>query len=66
VRSLAETHYGPIPANPDIEPRTRPQEPPQIADRRVVYEDERVANPYVARAYRARARTRAISAAPPR
>jgi zinc protease len=32
VRTLAETHYGPIPANPDIEPRTRPQEPPQIAD----------------------------------
>jgi zinc protease len=31
--------------------RSRPQEPPQIADRRVVYEDERVANPYVARAY---------------
>jgi zinc protease len=48
---LAETHYGPIPANPDIEPRVRPQEPPQIADRRLVYEDERVANPYVARAY---------------
>jgi zinc protease len=51
VRSLAETHYGQIPANPDIAPRARPQEPPQIADRRVVYEDERVANPYVARAY---------------
>jgi zinc protease len=51
VRTLAETHYGPIPANPDIEPRTRPQEPPQIADRRLVLEDERVANPYVARAY---------------
>ncbi len=51
VRTLAEEHYGPIPANPDIVPRTRPQEPPQIADRRVIYEDERVANPYVSRAY---------------
>jgi zinc protease len=51
VRTLAEEHYGPIPANPDIAPRVRPQEPPQIADRRVVYEDERVANPYVSRSY---------------
>jgi zinc protease len=37
----------PIPTSNPV----RPQEPPQIADRRVVYEDERVANPYVARAY---------------
>jgi zinc protease len=51
VRTLAEEHYGPIPANPDVAARDRPQEPPQIADRRVIYEDERVANPYVARAY---------------
>jgi zinc protease len=56
VRSQAETHYGPIPANPDVAMRVRPQEPPQIAERRVVYEDERVANPYVARAYHAPAR----------
>jgi zinc protease len=56
VRGLAETHYGPIPSNPDITVRTRPQEPPQIADRRLIYEDERVANPYVARAYYAPAR----------
>jgi zinc protease len=46
----------PDPANPDIDRRTRPQEPPQIADRRLIYEDERVANPYVARAYYAPAR----------
>lgn len=51
VRALAEEHYGPIPANPDIVERVRPQEPPQIADRRVIFEDERVANPYVARAF---------------
>jgi zinc protease len=56
VRDLAETHYGPIPANPEIGTRVRPQEPPQIADRRVIYEDERVANPYVARAYSVPAR----------
>ncbi|MFW5641983.1 MAG: M16 family metallopeptidase [Roseicyclus sp.] len=51
VRRLAEEHYGPIPANPDIAPRVRPQEPPHIADRRLVYEDERVANPWVSRSY---------------
>lgn len=50
VRALAEEHYGPIPANPDIaatESRDRPSEPPHIAERRVIYEDARVANPYV-------------------
>lgn len=50
VRTLAEEHYGPIPANPDImatESRNRPSEPPHIAERRVIYEDARVANPYV-------------------
>jgi zinc protease len=51
VRRLADTHYGPIPANPAIAERVRPQEPPQIADRRVVYRDERVANPWVSRSY---------------
>ena len=50
VRALAEEHYGPIPASPDIasvESRMRPVEPPQDALRRVYYEDDRVANPYV-------------------
>lgn len=54
VRALAEEHYGPIPAHPDIEPResrTRPSEPPHIAARRVIYEDARVANPYVSIRY---------------
>ena len=32
-------------------PRARPAEPPQIADRRVYYEDPRVADPYVVRSY---------------
>lgn len=56
VRTLAEEHYGPIPANPDIantESRQRPSEPPHIAQRRVIYEDARVANPYVSINYRA-------------
>jgi zinc protease len=59
VRTLAETHYGPIPANPDIEPRTRPQEPPQIADRRLVLRRRTRGQPVRgARLPRARARTR--------
>lgn len=51
VRALAEEHYGPIPANPDITARERVQEPPQLAERRVIFEDPRVAQPYVVRGY---------------
>lgn len=47
VRVLAEEHYGPIPASDTLPVRARPTEPPHIADLRVSYEDERVANPYV-------------------
>lgn len=51
VLALAETYYGVIPAEPDLPERYRPQEPPQTAARRVVYEDPRVAQPYVTRTY---------------
>lgn len=51
VRALAEKHYGPLPANPDLKPRSRPQEPPQIAERRLVMRDARVGTPYVSRSY---------------
>ncbi|MEL7100378.1 MAG: pitrilysin family protein [Pseudomonadota bacterium] len=51
VRALAEEHYGPIPAKADLPPRLRTAEPPQIAERRVVYRDARVAQPYVTRSY---------------
>jgi len=51
VRRLAEMYFGPIPANPDLPPRVRPQEPPQVAERRVSYADPRVAQPYVIRTY---------------
>ena len=47
VLRLAREHYGPIPASDRLPPRTRPQEPPHNADRRVVFEDARVTNPYV-------------------
>lgn len=51
VRTLAEEHYGPIPPNPDLTPRDRPSEPNQTAERRLSYEDPRVAQPYVTRSY---------------
>jgi len=51
VRALAEKHYAPIPANKDLPPRDRPQEPPQLAERRMEMRDARVAQPYVSRTY---------------
>lgn len=51
VKRLADLYYGVIPANPDLPQRLRPQEPPQIAARRLVFEDARVAQPYVRRTY---------------
>jgi zinc protease len=50
VRALAETHFGAL--EPSGRPRDdRPQEPPQLAPRRLVMEDPRVRQPYVARQY---------------
>ncbi len=51
VRTLAETYYGVIPANPEIKPRDRVDEPPQLAERRMHYRDPRVAQPLVIRTY---------------
>ncbi len=51
VRRLANIHYGAIPANPDIAPRVRSTEPPQTAERRLIFRDARVAQPYVQRSY---------------
>ena len=51
VRRLADIHYGAIPANPDIAPRVRSTEPPQNAERRLIFRDARVAQPYVQRSY---------------
>ncbi|MEM1236259.1 MAG: pitrilysin family protein [Pseudomonadota bacterium] len=51
VRELAEQHYGVIPANPAIEERARPAEPRQLAERRLVLRDNRVAQPYFSRSY---------------
>jgi len=51
VIALAEKYYGPIPANPDIVERDRPQEPPQTSERRMTFNDARVSQPYVTRSY---------------
>ncbi|NNE53443.1 MAG: insulinase family protein [Sulfitobacter sp.] len=51
VRRLAEKYYGVIPANPDLPQRLRTEEPPQIAERRLIFRDARVAQPYVSRSY---------------
>ena len=51
VRSLAEKHYGPVPPNPLIKKRNRVSEPPQLAERRLFYDDPRIGNDYVMRSY---------------
>ena len=52
VKRLAQTYYGAIPANPDLPAiRQRSKEPPQTAERRLIYKDLRVAQPYLQRSY---------------
>ncbi len=51
VRRLAEAYYGPIKPTLDLTERFRPEEPPQLAERRLTYADPRVAQPYVMRTY---------------
>lgn len=51
VRALAETHYGPVLPTPGLSERERPQEPPQLSERRLTYSDPRVAQPIVSRSY---------------
>ncbi|RWR26998.1 insulinase family protein [Sinirhodobacter populi] len=51
VKTLAEKYYGPLEPSADIPPRLRPQEPPQLAARRLDFRDDRVAQPYLSRTY---------------
>ena len=51
VRMLAQKHYGPLEPTIDLPERERVQEPPQLAERRVMFSDARVAQPYVLRTY---------------
>jgi len=56
VRRLAEKHYGVLAPTSDLPPRMRPQEPPQLAERRFTLRDARVGQPYMIRSYLAPAR----------
>lgn len=56
LKSLAEKHYGLIPMRP-VPQRLRPQEPPQLAARRLVMHDARVTQPSFSRSYLAPSRT---------
>lgn len=51
VRAMAEKHYGPIAPTPGLAPRLRPQEPPQLAERRLTMQDGRVTEPFLLRSY---------------
>ena len=51
VKALAEKHYGPIPPSETLPERFRTAEPPHRAERRLVYRDDRVRQPYVIRTY---------------
>lgn len=51
VRALAEKYYGVIPANPALGERMRPQEPRHLSERRMVFRDDRVAQPNITRTY---------------
>lgn len=51
VLELAKTHYGPLVPSDRITPRDRPSEPPQLTERRMVFADERVSEPYMIRTY---------------
>lgn len=51
VRKMAEAHYGPLKPTHDIPPRLRPQEPPQLAERRLEMRDARVSEPFMMRSY---------------
>lgn len=50
LRQLAEKHYGPV-ARRNVPPRLRPQEPPQLAARRLTMSDARVSQPALRRSY---------------
>lgn len=51
VRALAQQYYGPVAPTVDLPDRNRPDEPPQIAERRLSYADARVAQPFITRTY---------------
>jgi Predicted Zn-dependent peptidases len=51
VHELAQKWYGPLEPTPGLSERVRPQEPPQLAERRMTMTDARVSQPSVMRSY---------------
>ncbi len=51
VLALAKKRYGPLAPTPDLQPRARPQEPPQLVERRMTFTDARISQPYMVRSY---------------
>lgn len=51
VRDLAQEYFGPLAPSTGIVERVRPQEPPQLAERRLAFSDPRVAQPVLTRSY---------------
>ncbi len=51
VKAMAETWYGPLKPSEGIVDRVRPQEPPQLAERRLSFSDPNISQPYVTRSY---------------
>lgn len=51
VLALAKKYYGPLAPTVDMVKRARPTEPPQRAERRMTFVDERIAQPYIIRSY---------------
>jgi zinc protease len=51
VQILAKNFYGPLENITYLDVRKRPTEPPQIAERRLIFEDERISQPYITRTY---------------
>ena len=51
VQVLANNFYGSLKNTIYLDVRKRPSEPPQIVERRLIFEDERVSQPYITRTY---------------
>lgn len=51
VLRLAKRYYGPIEPSENLPERIRPSEPPHLSARRLTFNDRRVRQPYVIRAY---------------
>ena len=51
VKAMAETWYGPLKPSEGIVDRIRPQEPPQLAERRISFSDPNISQPYITRSY---------------